>query len=208
MKLECLPERQREHNDLVHKKLRFVFWPALTLIVLAVLSIAALYTRGPIESETSLRVVGPDGSTIIGEAIPLTPVLLVTSATVPGRSQILAGSQRLPVRVMHAETVRAEKLTLLQVQAPLPSEVTTMRAAVTGEPATARSGSGRWEGTIIETPNGILEAQPAPNVGSAVPIYAKSQDRALLALTASEREPGTLLSVRQILEAFPEAKGH
>jgi hypothetical protein len=41
------------------------------------------------------------------------------------------------------------------------------------------------EGTIVDKANGVLEAEPAPSLGGAVPIYSQSQDHALLGLTGA-----------------------
>ena len=206
MRLECSPERQRQHNGHIQRQLRLVAILSVSLVVLAVGLEAGLYF-GLRPQAAVPTIVGPDGNTILGFAVPLTPELVVAAINPPSGSHLLvAGAGQVRLDLVRTQTVEGVNISLLRLQQPYPKEIPQARAVQNGEEAFAATLTGRWEGTLSQrSQNGDLEAEPAVAVGSVAAVTAKS-DQGLLAVIAPGQKGDTLIPIRQLLMAFPELK--
>src|SRR5262245_55105697 len=103
MRLECTPEKQRQHNDFVHKKLKNLMVAAVAVIFFAVGLEAALILSPP-AARPSPTVIGPDGKTVIGGAVALSAEYAVTDADAPSGSQLSTnGADRVPLERVRTE---------------------------------------------------------------------------------------------------------
>jgi len=206
MRLECTPERQRQHNDFVHRKLRALMAAAVLVIVGAIGLEAALILIPP-AAPPSPTVIGPDGRTAIGAAVAVTAEYVLADGDVPAGSQLSTnGTDRIPLERVRIEAVSGARLMLLHLQTPLSKEVPALRMPQNGEQASATVTAGHWEGTLVErSKDGALEAQPAIVIGSVAPLIA-AVDRQLVGISAPGSAGDVAISARALFTAFPELK--
>jgi hypothetical protein len=207
MKTECLPEAQTRHNAFLNRKLKTLLVASVLLLTGSVVALAGLYFRGSQSTFDLPQVVGPDGSSIIGNAIPLVSTLLITLGEPPEGCQVVfAYGERMPAsRVRTQQITAGTTFTILRVNASVPVEmVPTLSAVESGQRATALSAThGQWDGTLVERKPGVLyDAQPALLWGPGVPVYAA--DRSLVGVTAQDSGIPVVVSMREILARFPE----
>jgi hypothetical protein len=206
MRLEPTPQKQREHNDAIHRQMRLVGMLAAILVISAITLQTALYFG--LRSQATLpSVIGPDGTTILGAAVPFTPEFAIAAVEIPPGSQLSApGSGRLPLQRIRTERINGVTLVLVRLQTPYPKEIRQMRAVQTGEFANAESLSGRWEGALVESSaKGVLEAQPAITIGDIASLAAKT-DGATLGVSGPGTGGDVVISDQEILARFPELK--
>ena len=205
MKLEYTPERQKAHNDFVHKRLRAVAVFAFVIIVSSLALQAGLYMSLRPANDVPV-IIGPDGSSTIGTAVVITPEYIITATEPPAGSQLsIQGSDRLPLQHVRTESIYGVSLTLLHLPTALSLGVPVTRLLQNGEMAFARSTAGEWEGTIVESADGLLDAQPSLVLGDIAAMIAKS-DNALVAISAPAPKGEIAISVKQVLSKFPELK--
>ena len=206
MRLECTPERQRQHNDFVHSKMRTLMWSAV-IVLMASVGIEARLILSPPPPPPSPTVIGPDGRTVIGAAVVVTPDYALADGDVPAGSQLSTnGTDRIPIERVRTAEVLGAKLMLLHLQMPLSKEVPTFRMPQNGEQASATVTAGRWEGTLVErAKDGMIEAQPAIAIGSVAPLIATA-DSQLVGISAPGAGGDVAISTRSLLAGFPELK--
>jgi hypothetical protein len=206
MRLECTPERQRQHNDFVQRKLRGLMAAAVLVIVGAIGLEAALILIPP-AAPPSPTVIGPDGKTVIGAAVALSAEFVLADGDIPAGSQLSTdGTDRFPLERVRTEDVSGAKLMLLHLQTPLSKNVPILRMPQNGEQAAATVSAGHWEGTLVErSKDGALEAQPAIAIGSVAPLIAVV-DRQLVGISAPGSSGDIAISARALLAKFPELK--
>jgi hypothetical protein len=205
MRLESTPQRQQAHNDIVHKHLRLAKWLAVALILTAVaLEGMLFFNMRPPPSEPT--IVGPDGTTSIGFAVPVTPEYVLTNADAPPGSQLSMGSEKLPLSLVRTEKVDGISISLLHLQTPYPKEIVGLRGLQNGESAKANSAFETWEGALTESsPSAPLDAQPGITIGDIASVIAKN-DGALLGISAPGAKGDVILGSRDLLAKFPELK--
>jgi hypothetical protein len=206
MRLECTPDKQRQHNDFVQRKLRSLMTSAIGIVAAAVLLEAALIVIPP-SAPPSPTVIGPDGKTVIGTAVAITSEYVLAEGEVPPGAQLsIGGMDRFPMERVRTENIAGAHLMLLHLRAPLPKEVAAIRMPQNGEQASVSVSAGHWEGTLLERVKDFaLEAQPAITIGSIAPLIATS-DHQLVGITSPGNGGDVAISARTLLAKFPELK--
>ena len=204
MLLEATPARQQRHNDEVHKGIRLVSWLSGALIAFSLCIGVALYFNLQSQSQEP-TITAADGSTSIGFAVPVAPEYVLTTAAPEPGSQLAIGSDKIPVTVVRTGKPNGIQVTLLHLSAPLKVSP-SLRALQNGEAATAKAATGSWEGTLSEgAPGSPIEAQPGISTGDIAPIVARI-DGALLGISAPGAKGDVVISVHDLIAAFPELK--
>jgi hypothetical protein len=205
MRTECLPDRQVEYNAFLNRKLKALLTVTVLFLLGSVAALAALYFRGTHESYELPHVLANDGATILGNAVPLTPTLLLAEGEMPEASQVqFPSGEKMPATRVRVESVTANtRFSLLRINAPVGMPV--LGAIENGQRATARSPQGQWEGTLAERkPGAWYDTQPALLWGPGIPVYGN--DGTLIGVTAREKDAEIVVSMTEILTRFPEAK--
>ena len=204
MLLESTPERQHIHNDAVHKSSRLILSMAVVLIACAVSLGVVLYFNMHGQSQEP-TITAADGTTSIGFAVPVAAEYVLTTADAQLGSQLVIGSEKIPVTVVRNEKPQGIPLTLLHLQSPM-KVIPNLRELQNGEGASARAAAGSWDGTLNEGARSApIEPQPAITIGDIAPVTAKS-DGALLGISAPGAKGDIVVSTRDLVAAFPELK--
>jgi hypothetical protein len=157
------PFLQEQRNAIFNRRLGFLLILSLLVLIGSPAMLLALYFRGERQAAESVaRVIGPDGATVIGIAVLVSPQHVLTAIAVPDGAQIsLHESDRLPASKVRKEAVTpGTELTLLKLASPA-SESPNVSAAASGMKAYALSLSDRWDGTIVQSQGQpLFEPQP------------------------------------------------
>ncbi len=208
MKTEFLPSLQETYNGDLQKALRRLMAAIGTLLVCAILGLAALWGRGErLRPPDQARLYGPDGASF-GLAILVSQDLALANGDIPANSQIsFHGEDRLPVRAVRTEQITdGTKLTLVRLTALAPSDMvpTSIGVLEAGDRITSTSPDEKWEATLVARPDGLFDMQPAPpSSGSGVPVISV-RDRSLVGIEASQGGQIVAASMKRVQEKFPE----
>ena len=205
-RIDPLPSRQDERNAIFRRRLRLLLVFSLLVIVFSLLVLGFLLMRGDLlRDEGAVNIIGPDGSSILGSAILVSPDYVVTAVSVPTGSQVsVDGAGAGGISVVRSESVTAATtLTLVRLLSSA-NRYPDLSGAQNGMKAYALSSGERWEGTLIQ-PEGkrLLEPQPSLVAGAGAAVFAKDS-RSLVGVSVQGPEGTVVMSMKEILTKFPE----
>jgi hypothetical protein len=208
IRTECLPDLQEKLDTTLRKRLRTLLTFVLLVLSATGLAICALFLNGSRE-QVLPRIIGADGHTQVGWAIPVTPTLLISEGEPPDGAQLsLQEADRIPLtKVRTSSAPSGAKITLLRVSAPLPDQpVPVISGADNGQHTQAVGPSQeKWEGVLVERKALVFEPQPAMTLPSGLPVYA-SADKSMVGITSQTLDGISVVSMSAVMALFPEIK--
>ena len=201
-----IPYLQDKRNAIFNRRLGFLLVFCILVLVGSPALLLGLYFRGDRQpAEHVARIIGPDGSTVIGPAVLVSLQSVLTAVAVPDGSQVsLQETDRLPASKVRKDNVTpGTELTLLKLTAPS-TDTPNVSAAASGMKVYAVSLHDRWEGTLVQTAGQTwFEPQPAATIGPGAPVYSV-EDRSLIGITAQTSSGLVVISMKEILQKFRE----
>jgi hypothetical protein len=204
MKIEYLPEKQETNNKRINRAARLLFGVLLMMIAFPVLAGAWLYFNG-VPAAAPPQILGADRSSVLGDAVILTPNFVLCAGECPDGSVLSLGhGDPLPLSKVRTDDLRpGTQATLMRTSTAIPPELVHALSDVEkGERVVTNSSQGAWEGTVTESSSG-LALEPAPTTGSLVAVYSKA-DMGIVGVAAPANGGFVVVPIREIRKKFTE----
>jgi hypothetical protein len=205
VRTECVPEKQRLNADRLKASTRRLLVAIVAVFLTLVAAFAYLCVRAPLPP-TVPQVIGPDNTSVLGDAVLLSSELALCAGKIPNGSQV-DGVDTNPVAVDVVRTVQinqASVFSLLHFRRSVSHKAPSLIALEDGEHAVILSSQGRWDGSLTRQTDGTFLPQPQLDLPEGAGVYSSSDRSGLFGISVRGPNGMIVMTVRDLKTRFPE----